>query len=58
VGANATPTHSVFVTATGNVAFDPANHRINVVATDGGGVVRGSASVAVRTQLGYDYSCD
>ena len=49
MGANATLQYSVFVTATGNVAFDPANHGINVVATDGGGAVRGSASVAVRT---------
>jgi hypothetical protein len=50
VGANATATYSVFVTAAGDVPFDPANNRINVVARDGGGVVRGSASVAVTTQ--------
>jgi hypothetical protein len=40
----------VFVTATGDVPFDPANNRINVVATDGGAVVRGAGSVAVTTQ--------
>jgi hypothetical protein len=50
VNANATPTYSVFVTGTGTVPFDPANNRINVEFRDGSGAVRGSTSVAVRTQ--------
>ena len=50
VGAGATPTYSVFITATGDVPFDAANNRIIVEFKDGDGVVRGSTSVAVRTQ--------
>jgi hypothetical protein len=50
VGAGVTPTYSVFVTATGDVPFDPANNRIDVVFKDAGGVVRGVSSVAVTTQ--------
>jgi hypothetical protein len=50
VEAGATPTYSVFVTATATVPFDPANNRIVVEFTDSGGVVRGSTSVAVTTQ--------
>jgi len=44
------PTCSIFVTATGTVPFDPANNRIVVKFRDAGGIVRGSTSVAVRTQ--------
>jgi len=50
VSAGATPTYSVFVTATGDVPFDAATNRIIVEFRDAGGVVRGSTSVAVRTQ--------
>jgi hypothetical protein len=50
VNGGATPTYSIFVTATGTVPFDPANNRIIVEFKDAGGVVRGSTSVAVRTQ--------
>jgi hypothetical protein len=50
VAGGATPTYSVFVTATGTVPFDPANNRIGVRFSDAGGVTRGSTSVAVRTQ--------
>ena len=50
INAGATPTFSIFVTNAGTVPFDPANNRINVVFRDAGGVVRGSTSVAVRTQ--------
>ena len=49
ISGNATPTFSVFIGGTGNVAFDPANHRINVVFEEGG-QARGATSVAVRTQ--------
>jgi hypothetical protein len=50
VSGGTTPMYSVFVTATGNVPFDPANNRIIVEFKDAGGVVRGATSVAVRTQ--------
>ena len=50
VAANATPTFSIFATGTGNVSFDPAVNRIFVRFADSTGVVRGSTSVAVRTQ--------
>lgn len=49
VAANATPTFSVFATASGDVIFDPANTRIRVRFLEAG-VVRGTTSVAVRTQ--------
>jgi hypothetical protein len=47
---NQTATFSLFVTATGAVPFDPANHRIFITFEDAGGVVRGSTSVAVTTE--------
>jgi hypothetical protein len=50
INANATPTFGIFVQGTGNVPFDPATNRIFVRFKDGGGVTRGSTSVAVRTQ--------
>jgi len=50
INANATPTFAVFVQGNGNVPFDPAANRIFVRFKDGGGVTRGSTSVAVRTQ--------
>jgi hypothetical protein len=49
IDANATPTFSIFVGASGAVPFDPAFNRIFVRFTDGGGVTRGATSVAVRT---------
>src|SRR5262245_1745798 len=45
-----TPTFGIFVQGNGNVSFDPAANRIFVRFKDGGGVTRGSTSVAVRTQ--------
>ena len=48
--ADSTATFAVFVTGRGNVPFSPAGNRIYVVFSDPSGVVRGSASVAVRTQ--------
>jgi hypothetical protein len=50
ITANATPTFGIFVQGTDNVPFDPAVNRIFVRFKDGGGVTRGSTSVAVRTQ--------
>ena len=50
INSNATPTFAIFVQGNGNVPFDPAGNRIFVRFKDGGGVTRGSTSVAVRTQ--------
>jgi hypothetical protein len=50
INAGATPTFGIFVQGNGNVSFDPAGNRIFVRFKDGGGVTRGSTSVAVRTQ--------
>ena len=49
IDANNTPTFAAFVLAEGAVPFDPANHRVFVRFSDSNGVVRGSTSVAVRT---------
>jgi hypothetical protein len=50
IAAGATPTFAIFITGLGNVPFDPAVNRVFVRFTDGGGVVRGATSVAIRTQ--------
>lgn len=50
VDEGATPTVGVFVAGQGIVPFDPSRNRAFVRAKDQGGVVRGSTSVAVRTQ--------
>jgi hypothetical protein len=51
VNANATPTFADFVAGAGTIVpFDPASDRIFVRFKDPGGVIRGSTSVAVRTQ--------
>ncbi|HEV2676681.1 MAG TPA: YncE family protein [Aliidongia sp.] len=47
--ANATPTFSIFVTATGAVPFAPATSRLFVRFNDSGGTSHGVTSVAVRT---------
>ena len=50
IGANLTPTFSIFATATGAISFNPANARIFVRFKDAsGGTVRGSTSVALRS---------
>ena len=49
IAANATPTFAIFVQGTGNVTFDAARNRIFVHFRDAGGAIRGSTSVAVRT---------
>jgi hypothetical protein len=50
IAANATPTFSIFGTASGAIPFSPANSRIFVQFSDSTGVVRGETSVAVETQ--------
>jgi hypothetical protein len=50
IAANATPTFSIFATASGAIPLDPANSRIFVTFSDTGGTVRGETSVAVQTQ--------
>src|SRR5262249_23836827 len=50
IATNATPTFGIFVTGAGMVPFDPTAHRVFIRFRDAGGVVRGSTSVAVRTQ--------
>lgn len=49
ISAGATPTFSIFVTATGSIPFDPAFNRIFVRFEEAAGVPRGLTSVAVRT---------
>jgi hypothetical protein len=50
INTNATPTFAVFVAGQGVVPFNPATNRAFVRFKDPGGVIRGSTSVAVRTQ--------
>jgi len=50
INANATPTFSIFVTGGGMIPFDPAANRIFVRFKSGDVLIRGSTSVAVRTQ--------
>lgn len=50
ITANATPTFSIFTTGTASIPLDPAANRIFTRFTDDTGAVRGSTSVAVRTQ--------
>jgi hypothetical protein len=47
IGAHATPTFSVFVTAQGPFGTDPAVNRAFVRFRDGSGAIRGSTSVAI-----------
>jgi hypothetical protein len=51
IGAGETPTFSVFGTATGPIPFDPGVNRAVVRFKDGGGVTRGSTSVALKTPI-------
>jgi len=50
INTNATPTFAVFVAGQGVVPFNPATNRVFVRFKDPSGVIRGSTSVAVRTQ--------
>jgi hypothetical protein len=47
--AGATPTFSIFVSATGSIPFDPGGSRVFVRFLDSDGVSHGSTSVAVTT---------
>ena len=50
VGSGQTPTFAVFVTGHGVVPFDPGRNRAFVRFEDTAGAIRGTTSVAVRTQ--------
>src|SRR5262249_35258094 len=50
INPNDTPTFAVFVISQQVIPLDPAVNRIFVVFTGSDGIVRGSTSVAVRTQ--------
>ena len=49
IAAGAQPSFAVFATASGSIAFDPANSRITARFKDAGGLTRGATSVAVTT---------
>jgi hypothetical protein len=49
MAADETQTFGVFLNASGDVPFDPANARVFVRFVDSDGVVRGATSVAVTT---------
>jgi hypothetical protein len=51
VNANDTPTIALFAQARGDVPFDPANNRINIVLKDSNEIQCGATSVAVTTAL-------
>jgi virginiamycin B lyase len=50
INANATPTFAIFVKGSATIPFQPAANRIFVKFKDAAGAIRGSTSVAVRTQ--------
>src|SRR5262245_27591724 len=50
INTNDTPTFGIFIAGQGLVPFNPATNRVFVRFKDQNGVVRGSTSVAVRTQ--------
>jgi streptogramin lyase len=50
INAGNTPTFAIFVAGSDSVPFNPANSRVFVSFADANGIVRGSTSVAVRTQ--------
>lgn len=50
IGSDATPTFAIFVQGSGTVPFSPGSSRIFVRFADAGGAIRGSTSVAVRTE--------
>ncbi len=49
VATNEKATFAVFGSGRGEIAFDPARHRINVSFRDAAGTIRGRTSIAVRT---------
>ena len=50
VDSQATPTFGAFVSSVGEVPFDPANNRVFVRFADASGAIRGSTSIALRTE--------
>jgi len=50
INSDATPTFSIFVTATEAIDFRPDRNRVYIRFRDSNGDIRGSTSVAVRTQ--------
>ena len=54
VASNATPTFSIFASASEAIAFEPGNNRIAVEFADDTGVLRGSTGVAVEALDGAD----
>lgn len=50
VSVGATPTFGIFVKASGDIPFDPANRRVFVRFRDTNDAIRGTTSVAVQTQ--------
>ena len=46
---NETVFYAVFMTATGDISFDPALHRLTLRFEDSAGTLRGATSIAVRT---------
>jgi len=51
IAAGGTPTFSVFSSASGAIANDPAVNRVFVRFTDSNGIVRGGTSVALENQI-------
>ena len=49
INAGETPTFAVFVTGNGNIVFDPAANRVNLLFQNAGGETVGGTSVAVQT---------
>jgi hypothetical protein len=50
IATNETVTYTIFVTGTGNIAFDPANNRLFLRLKSADQITRGATNVAVRTQ--------
>jgi len=51
IAGGATPTFAFFLTASGNIPFDPASNRAFVRFTDSGGIIRGSTSTALMSDI-------
>jgi len=58
VSSQATPTFGVFIASTSDVPFDPANNRIFVRFNEVDGAIRGSTSIALRTEQSVPFASD